>query len=508
MYHKQLVNHVSSKLKEGMDTKKIEQELSADGWTEDDIKEAFYYSSYPEKLRHLSIIRTLHSEMPASLTLALAGLILILLGFYFFYFKSVVVGYNITLPGIPGSGKVTFTYGGQPALSDPDFFAKVRNQFISDKANFVEADLSSMILRVYKFGKLSLEVPINSKGREGSWWETPAGLYQINKKEEKHFSGMGHVWMPWSMNFQGNFYIHGRTYYPDGTLTAKEFTGGCIRLSTEDAERVYKEIDTGTPLLVFEHSFSPDAYSYKNEEGPNLSANAYLSADLRNNHVFASKDSTKEVSIASITKLMTALIATEYINLDNTATVPKDAIVYTSKSRLKAGDEYTVYQLLFPLLMESSNEAAETIARFYGRSSFIKHMNEKAISIGMAHTKFDDPSGASSGNISSAEDLFMLTKYIYNNRSFIFNITSGKVKDSAYGGSGFSDLGNFNDFLDNEFFFGGKNGKATASEETSLSVFDFPVGETKRPVVVIVLGTTNGQKDAQALLDYTLNHFR
>ncbi len=508
MYHKQLVTHVTTKINEGVEKEKIQDELIADGWSADDIKEAFYYSSYPEKLHHFSFIRALHSEVPASVTIILIVLVATVLGSYFFFFRDTTLNYNINLPAVPEPNQVAFTYGEQPALSDPDFFGKVKQQFIDDEADFIEADLSAMTIRVYKDGEMSLEVPINSKGREGSWWETPAGLYKISTKEDRHFSGMGHVWMPWSMKFQGNFYIHGRTYYPDGTLTAKEFTGGCIRLSTEDAEKVYRAIEVGTPLLVFEHSFSPDTFTYQSEAGPVLSAPSYLSADLLNNHVFASKESTKELPIASITKLMTALIATEYINLDNMATVPKEALVYTSKSRLKAGSQYSIYQLLFPLLMESSNEAAETIARYYGRANFIQHMNEKAASIGMTHTHFADASGALAENTSTAEDLFMLSKYIYNNRSFIFDITSGKVKSSAYGTNGFTDLDNFNDFINNEFFFGGKNGKTTAASETNLSVFELPVGNTKRPIVSIVIGAQNAAKDSQILLEYTLNHFR
>ncbi len=429
-----------------------------------------------------------------------------ILGSAFVFFQRNNPTYNITLPAALEPYRSAFTYGEKPALANPDFFGKVRREFIEQKAEFIEADLSAMTLKVYKKGALYLEVPIDSKGREGSWWETPAGLYKINKKEERHFSGIGHVWMPWSMNFQGNFYIHGRTYYPDGTLTSKEFTGGCIRLSTEDAEKVYNAIEVNTPVLVFKESFSPDVFRYQYGTGPHLSAPIYLSADLRNNHIFASKASTQIVPIASITKLMTALIATEYINLDNVAYVAPESIVYTSKPRLKIGSEYSVYQLLFPLLMESSNEAAETIARHYGRNMFIQHMNEKAASIGMMHTRFADPSGASAENISTAEDLFMLAKYIYNNRSFIFNITSGKIKDSAYGENSFTDIQNFNTFAGHTHFFGGKNGKTTAAAETSLSVFELPVGTTKRPIISLVLGSLDERTEAQALLDYTLKY--
>jgi hypothetical protein len=508
MYHKQLVTHVTSKLAEGVGREVIERELILDGWSKDDIEEAFYYNAYPEKMRKFSLLRILHSEVPAVRVVVMVFIFAVLGSLAFIFFRNTTLNYTIHLPAVPTAEQVAFTYGEQPALSDPDFFGEVKEKFISEGTDFIEADLSAMTLRVHKDGEQVLEVPIDSKGREGSWWETPAGLYKISSKEKAHFSSLGHVWMPWSMNFQGNFFIHGRTYYPDGTLTSKEFTGGCIRLSTEDAEKVYGLIDTGTPVLVFEHSFSTDDFSYEDEAGPRITAPSYLSADLGNNRVFASKDATKVVPIASITKLMTALVATEYISLDASATVPQEALVHTSKPRLKAGSQYRVYELLFPLLMESSNESAETIARHYGREKFIRHMNEKATAIGMTRTHFEDPSGVSSENTASAEDLFMLAKYIYNNRSFIFNITSGTIRSSAYGESGFTDLQNFNNFTGNEFFFGGKNGKTSGAQETNLSVFEFPVGDTTRPVVSIVLGSIYADTDAQSLLEYTLNHFR
>lgn len=507
MYHKQLVTHITNKTTEGIPKEIVEQELITDGWSKNDIAEAFYYSAYPEKLNHFSLKRIFHSEIPLTLTIVILIITALIIGGATYASTGKTLNYTIELPSNPPQSRVTFSYGAQEALSNPDFFGKVKQQFIDDKASFIEADLTTMKLQVFKDGALSFEVPINSKGHEGSWWETPAGLYKIELKEKARFSGMGHVWMPWAMEFQGNFFIHGRTYYPDGTLTSKTYTGGCIRLDTDDAKRVYDAVDIGTPVLVFEHSFSPDNFTY-NDAVPSILAPIYLAADLQNNHVFTSKDSTKEVPIASITKLMTALVTTEYINLDNTATVPKEAIIYTSKARLKPGMKLTIYQLLFPLLMESSNEAAETIARYYGRENFIKHMNEKAASIGMTHSRFADPSGASENNISTAEDLFMLAKYIYNNRSFIFNITSGKVKNSAYGTSGFSDLGNFNDFVDNEYFFGGKNGKTTAASESNLSVFEFPVGQTKRPVVTIVLKSPNEKVDSETLVEHTLINFK
>ncbi len=503
MPHPQLVKSIYLKLSEGKTREAIVQELLPNGFSQMDIEAAFVECLRPHQPSLLS--RLFHSRISTGLVAVFIFLILPIITCGAYLMGTKTLSYSFTLPPVPTNEKVNpITYGEQEALSNPDFFQKVKQRFIDEQATFVEADLTTKILRVYKNGTLSIEVPIDTQGKEGSWWETPAGLYKIASKEKEHFSGMGHVWMPWSMNFQGNFYIHGRTYYPDGTLTSAAYTGGCIRLSTENAKKVYDAVEVGTPLLVFEHSFETDNFMYGNTITTPLDAVSYLSADLKNNHVFSSRDATTVVPIASITKLMTALITTEYINLENKTKIPESAIVFTSRPRLKTGEVYSIYQLLFPLLRESSNEAAEAIARYYGRENFIKHMNTKAASIGMTHTKFVDPSGQGAENLSTAEDLFMLAKYIYNNRSFIFKITSGKITQSAYGDTGFTNLGNFNDNITHKYFFGGKNGKTTAAQETSLTVLEVPVGRSTRPIVSLVLGSQNARENSQKLIEATL----
>ncbi len=501
MYHKQLVTHVTDKLRRGTSQETITKELSEDGWSKDDITEAFHYSMNPEELRHFSFMRLLHSEVSVAFTSAIIILV-IASAVLFSFFGPHSANYRITLPTPPGRSALAFTYGAEPAFSNPDFFTEVKQKFIDKKADFIETDLSTMIVRVYKKGNVVLEVPVKTKGREGSWWETPAGLYKISSKEDDHFSSLGKVHQPWSMAFQGNFFIHGWPYYDGGKPVASTYSGGCIRLDTEDAKKVFDLVDIDTPILVYEKDFSSDNYTYT-EKTPEVSAVSYLVADLRNNQVFTKQDPDSKVPIASITKLVTALIATEYLNLDAVATVPAEAIIKTSKPRLTAGNSLSIYQLLLPLLMESSNEAAETIARHYGRSNFIKKMNEKAASIGMLHTHFDDPSGISPGNTSTGNDLFMLAKYIYNNRRFIFDLTAGKTDKNAYGKSQFTDLSNFNDFVGNPDFIGGKNGKTEAAKETGISVFELPVGSTKRPIVLIILGSNNEKDELHTLLEYT-----
>ena len=419
-----------------------------------------------------------------------------------------VPGGEIPAPAAPQDANVQ--YGATPALSNADFFAKVKDKLVSEQQSFIEADLTAMTLSVYQNGAVVKEVPIITKGRPGSWWETPAGLYQIQSKEKNHFSSFGHVYQPWSMAFQGNFFIHGWPYEPDGTPVASTYSGGCVRLSTDDAKAVYDLVTVGTPVLVYEQEFANDGFAYPTSTAADAAAVAaiaasttakeYLVADLKDNHVFFAQGSQAQVPIASITKLMTALVAAEYINLDASIVVADSAIVPTSKPRLHAGDQVSAYQLLYPLLDESSNEAAFALADFVGRARFVSLMNQKAAALGMADTRFTDPAGREDGNVSTAEDLFLLAKYLLNNRSFVLKISAGTLGENAYGAPQFAGLENFNVFAGQPDFLGGKVGETTAAGQTIISLFNETLAGQTRPVVVVALGSTDNAADARLLI--------
>jgi lipoprotein-anchoring transpeptidase ErfK/SrfK len=206
MYHKQLVKHVTLRKSEWMEETTIRKELLADGWSKEDIDQAFYFVEHPEEQKHFSFRKLFYGEVSA---LTFISTLLVAIGFsavLFVYFGTNVNNYVLMTEAATSPDKVVFSYGVQSALSNPDFFNKVRTQFINEKATFVEVDLSQMIARVYKEGVVTVEVPVKTKGKEGSWWETPAGLYKIQTKEKSHYSSMGHVSQPWSMQFQGNFF--------------------------------------------------------------------------------------------------------------------------------------------------------------------------------------------------------------------------------------------------------------------------------------------------------------
>lgn len=445
-------------------------------------------------------------QIPLFIVIAFLAFTLGGIAIFYAKFREVIYDYKLYLSQSNSDEAEEFQYGVWPALSNQDFFKQVEKKFIESKANFIEADLSEMKIRYYKNGNISSEFAILSKGKPGSWWETPSGLYKINSKEENHFSSFGRVYQPYSMVFQGNFFIHGWPYYPDNTPVSSSYSGGCIRLSTDDAKILYDSIKIGTPVLIYENSRQTDNSDYQFKT-PVISAKSYLAADLKNNFVFLEKNSKIKMPVASISKLITAIIASEYINLDSNILIDQSMIIPTSKPRLIINRSIPAFQLLFPLLMESSNEAAAAFSEFIGRERFTNLMNDKAKSLGMNDTFFADASGSSAENVSTAEDIFTLIKNINANRSFILKISSGKIEGSVYGAPKFQNLENFNGFVDDPTFIGGKVGETAEAGQTIVSVFNIPFGNENRPIAIIALNSMDNFYDVQAIKDYIVRNY-
>jgi hypothetical protein len=471
----------------------------------DEIKDDFEEAK--NRKNGLVHVHFIHRHVPAAISYAFWVFSLLAIGVSVFLYANAENTNRIVLQN--GENKeADFIYGSWPALQNADFFRKTKEDFISQGTSFIEADLSAMIIRLYRDGKLLKEAPIQMKGRDGSWWETPAGLYKISSKEKSHFSSFGRVYMPWSMQFQGNFFIHGPTHYPNGTPTASTYSGGCIRLSLGDVEELYRLAEIGTPVLVFEESFSGSkgAAQYKNKNL--LPENVvYLASDLENHFVFTENKSREKHSIASITKLVTALIAVEYINVEREITIDSSMLTKTSIPRLKEGDNLSVLDLLSFLLLESSNEAALAITAPIGKDQFVKLMNIKSEAIGMKGSSFADTSGVSSANTSTAEDLFLLAKYLYYNRSFVLHMSMNKENRAAYGPPKYRNLQNLNLIPGITGMLGGKTGLSSSAGDSMLAVFEIEIDGRKRPVVFIVLGSDNAKNDVENLLQYVENNF-
>ncbi len=416
------------------------------------------------------------------------------------------------------SSQIAFTDTGDIVFPDEQKFISQKQQYVQDKISFVEANLKTMKLTLYENGEALKEIDIASKGRKGSWWETPTGNYKALGKEVNHYSTIGEVWMPYSIQFYGNFFIHGWPYYDNGTPVSSNYSGGCIRLTNDNAKIAFDFITNKMPILVYsgEEDTHFGVINQKATDAvlPSIGANYFKIFNLASGKTIVEKNAGEKITMGSMTKLMTAVVAHELIHLSKTIKVTSQAMTANVSSvfQPQVGDGYTGFDLLYPLLMQSSDEAANIFASFLGEKDFVRNMNAKAKSISMTDSIFADPTGKDSGNISTLNDVSKLLQYIYYRRPFIFEITKGKEFNSfglAKVGDtvNISDLKNFNQLVDDEDLVGVNSGVGSTTGQTMATVWNIHTKDGDVPVAIVVSGSIDSVKDTKNLLNWLKTNF-
>jgi hypothetical protein len=449
--------------------------------------------------------------------------------------SKVQYAYTVSVPQEDGT-TTALQYGAWPALADMNFFTAMKARFIEERAHFVEADLTAMTVSVYRDGVLALTVPVKSKGKKGTWWETPSGLYKAQAKSGTHFSSFGQVYMPYSIPFQGNFFIHGWPYYADGTTVAEGYSGGCIRLADEHAKAVYELVEVGMPIMVHEQDVQADDFVY-NINAPTVHATAYLAVDLDTNFVLAGTREAEKVRMPLLSPIMAGLVATEYMNIEHRIMTGVDPVALRGGSLLP-GESYRLYDLLFPLLIDASPDVAELLADRFGSKRFVSLMQDKARALGMEHTTFVDATGEGVGNHTTVRDIVMFLKYLRANRSFILNLTAGETNSAVYGVSPLEGSGSVHPWYGKSEFVGGfvrgepdvtseqvVDGSdsatvvlafATSSTPTTdvgtredmVTVVTREVRGEKRTLGIIVFDSSDGASDTEAILAHLERVYR
>jgi serine-type D-Ala-D-Ala carboxypeptidase (penicillin-binding protein 5/6) len=163
---------------------------------------------------------------------------------------------------------------------------------------------------------------------------------------------------------------------------------------------------------------------------PALYAVAAFLIDPQRELIYYEKDANVARSMASTTKVMTLLLAVEAGNLDRIVTVGQDAAALVNGDNsymgLSAGEQVTLRDLLYGLVLPSGNDAAVAIADAIGGSvdSFVALMNQRAQQLGLTQTRFVSPDGLDDGNHMSARDLAVLTAVALLQHPEIAQITS------------------------------------------------------------------------------------
>ena len=235
------------------------------------------------------------------------------------------------------------------------------------------------------------------------------------------------------------------------------------------------------------------------KSNPVVGAEAYIVGDLDTGEVILEKNKDKIFPIASVSKLMTATISRETQNQDEITTVSKKALAtYGASGELHINEKIKVSDLVYPLLLESSNDAAEVIAENSGRENFLKKMNEKAVELGLKNTSFKDPSGLTPENKSTVYDLFKFGMYLKEKQTDLLKIsTLRKYKNKTH--IWFSN----SQFFDLPGYQGGKRGYTDEALQTAVSLFTSPLGKTGvRNIGIVVLRSPDRLKDVTNILNY------
>lgn len=159
-------------------------------------------------------------------------------------------------------------------------------------------------------------------------------------------------------------------------------------------------------------------------------ASSYIVVDMDGGEIILEKSSSQALYIASLTKVMTAIVASDLMDLNEQIVVSESAPkVVPTNMGLIPGHSWTLEELLHGLLMTSSNDTAnaikEGIDAKYGEGTFIRAMNAKSKFIGLKTSSFDNPQGFDGiENFSTAEDLALLTMYFYKNYPELKSIAS------------------------------------------------------------------------------------
>ncbi|WYS08266.1 D-alanyl-D-alanine carboxypeptidase family protein [Bacillus sp. FSL R5-0394] len=238
-----------------------------------------------------------------------------------------------------------------------------------------------------------------------------------------------------------------------------------------------------------------------------VSGQAAILMEQSSGRVLYSKNEHQPLKIASITKIMTAILAIESGKLDETVTVSKRAEGTEGSSLyLVAGEKLTLRDLVYGLMLRSGNDAAIAIAEHVGGSveGFVFLMNEKAEEIGMSNTLFRNPHGLDTDedHLSSAYDMALLTQYAMGNEEYR-DISS--TKDYRSKGDKVRVFHNKNRLLTEKYSYstGGKTGYTKLAKRTLVST----ASKDGLDLIAVTLNAPDDWDDHMHMFNWGFEHY-
>lgn len=238
------------------------------------------------------------------------------------------------------------------------------------------------------------------------------------------------------------------------------------------------------------------------EDLPQTGAKSAVLFDALSGHILYAKNEQEPMGMASTTKIMTALVALEQYDLHQTVTIEKAWTgIEGSSMYLKTGENLTVSDLIYGLLLASGNDAAAALAGLDpgGEAAFVEKMNQKAVLLGLENTHFENPSGLDGkGHHTTALELARLAAFALQNEMFAEIAGTQQIQ---VGGRW---LNNHNRLLKELDACGVKTGYTKACGRCLVSAKE----QNGRLLICVTLNDPDDWNDHKALFDYGFSQYR
>lgn len=231
---------------------------------------------------------------------------------------------------------------------------------------------------------------------------------------------------------------------------------------------------------------------------PQVSARSALVVDLKRDKILFEKNPNEILPIASLTKLLSALVVLDAVPLDKTIIFGQKAIdTFGEAGDFKLGEEVSTRHLLFSSLINSSNRAMMALAHDLGLENFLTSMKSKALGIGVKKIVIADPIGLSPQTSTSAFEFLKIAEAAFTN-DFIAQILAIPEYSFRSTSGVYHKLISTNDLIFDSRVMGAKTGtlKEVGQNYTAL----VREGDTK--LILIILGSFNRTKDTLTLLNW------
>jgi serine-type D-Ala-D-Ala carboxypeptidase (penicillin-binding protein 5/6) len=261
-----------------------------------------------------------------------------------------------------------------------------------------------------------------------------------------------------------------------------------------------KILDLWSPVVQQSHG------SAGSSEVTELTAQGILMYDLTTDKVLYERDAKVRRPMASVTKIMTAIVAIEHQRSDNRYIVSPEDIVGENSMGVTPGEAFTMEELLYGLMLPSGNDAAEVLANNYpqGREAFVQAMNDKAKAIGAVDTRFSNPSGLQGDGeqYTTPYDLVVITRYAMDKHEIFRDVVATATHEIPQTNEhGAYSLVNETNLLTT--YQGVKGVKTGFTPEAGLCLVTF-LDYGGHQIIGVVLNSQNRRGEMKQLLDYSL----